>query len=171
VLVVTVVATVILERSKIGLGMMAVRDDEEAAGAMGVGPLTHKLTAFVVSAGLAALVGAAFAFFSVSYYPNYPFSVVWTFEAITVVFIGGLGTIAGPLLGAAFYVIGRDALPSDIEEFQVILFGLLFILVVLVLPGGLIEGGQRFLGWVSKIGTPPAAERQTGEMEKQGKEP
>ncbi len=57
VLVATVVATVLLERSKLGLGMMAVRDDEEAAAATGVGPLTHKLSAFVISAALAALVG------------------------------------------------------------------------------------------------------------------
>ena len=163
VLIATVVATVLLERSKLGLGMMAVRDDEEAAAATGVGPLTHKLSAFVISAALAALVGASFALFSVSYYPNFPFSVVWTFEAILVVFIGGLGTIAGPLLGAAFFVILRDTLPSDIEEFQVIVFGLLFISVVLLLPGGLIEGGQRVLGWVSRKGTPPTTERETGE--------
>jgi branched-chain amino acid transport system permease protein len=168
VLVVTIIATFLLERSKLGLGMMAVRDDEGAAGATGVGPLRHKLSAFIISAALAALVGAAFAYFSVSYYPNYPFSVVWTFEAITVVFIGGLGTVAGPLIGAAFFIIGRDAMPSDIEEFQVIVFGILFIIVVLLLPGGLIEGGQRFLGWVSRKGASPTTERETGE--RKGKE-
>jgi branched-chain amino acid transport system permease protein len=143
--------------------MKAVRDDEEAAGATGVGPLAHKLGAFVVSAALAALVGASFAFFSVSYYPSFPFSVVWTFEAILVVFIGGLGTVAGPLLGSAFFVILRDVLPADIEEFQAISFGLLFILVVLLLPGGLIEGGQRVLGWASRKDAPPTTERETGD--------
>jgi branched-chain amino acid transport system permease protein len=168
VLVVTLIVSVWLRRSKVGLGMMAVRDDEEAAGASGVGALRHKLMAFVVSAALAALAGASFAYFSVSYYPNFPFSVVWTFEAITVVFIGGLGTIVGPVVGSAFFVILRNVLPSNIEEFQVVLFGVLFILVVLLLPGGLVEGGQRLLGRLSRNDTPPSAENEM-EQAKEGK--
>ncbi len=143
VLVVTVVVSLWLRRSKVGLGMMTVRDDEEAARATGVNAFAHKMIAFVVSASLAALAGTAFAYFSVSYYPSFPFGVIWTFEAILVVFIGGVGTIAGPLLGAVFFIVGRDALPTDIDEFQVVLFGLLFIVVVLLLPGGLIEAVER----------------------------
>lgn len=169
VLVVTVIVSVLLKNSKLGLGMMAVRDDEEAAGASGVGPLRHKLSAFVISAALAALAGATFAYFSVSYYPNFPFSVVWTFEAITVVFIGGLGTIVGPIVGSAFFVILRDTLPSNIQEFQVVLFGVLFILVVLLLPGGLVEGGQRLLGSLTRSQAGRAPDAKTGET-KEGKE-
>lgn len=169
VLVFTVLVSIWLKQSKLGLGMMAVRDDEEAAGATGVGPLWHKLSAFVISAGLAALAGATFAYFSVSYYPSYPFSVVWTFEAITVVFIGGLGTIAGPVVGSAFFVILRDTLPSGIEELQVVMFGLLFILVVLLLPGGLVEGGQKLLGLLSRRGDRPAPEKETAK-EEEGKQ-
>lgn len=169
VLVVTVLVSMWLKRSKIGLGMMAVRDDEEAAGATGVGPLRHKLTAFVISAALAALVGGSFAYFSVSYYPNFPFSVVWTFEAITVVFIGGLATIVGPVVGSAFFVILRNVLPSGIEEFQVVLFGMLFILVVLLLPGGLVEGGQKLLKRLSSNDRSSIKENET-EQAKEGKE-
>jgi branched-chain amino acid transport system permease protein len=169
VLVVTVIASAWLKRSKMGLGMMAIREDEEAAGAAGVGPLQHKLIAFVASAALAALAGSSFAYFSVSYYPNFPFSVVWTFEAITVVFIGGLGTIAGPVVGSAFFVVLRNTLPSNIEEFQVVLFGVLFILVVLLLPGGLVEGGQRLLGMTSRRDSSPPTETNT-ETTKEGKE-
>ena len=166
VLVVTVIVSVWLKGSKLGLGMMAVRDDEEAAGATGVGPLQHKLSAFVISAALAALAGGSFAYFSVSYYPNFPFSVVWTFEAITVVFIGGLGTIAGPVVGSAFFVILRDTLPSNIAEFQVVMFGVLFILVVLLLPGGLVEGGQKLLGLLFRREQQrPGTQRETAKKE------
>jgi len=168
VLVATVVVAVWLKQSKVGLGMMAVRDDEEAAGASGVGALTHKMIAFVTSAALASLAGSAFAYFSVSYYPNFPFSVVWTFEAILVVFIGGLGTIPGPLVGAAFFIILRSILPSGIEEFQVITFGLLFILVVLLLPGGLMEGWQRLLGRMSRGGTTRPMKETTATGRKEG---
>jgi branched-chain amino acid transport system permease protein len=150
VLVVTVAVSLWLRRSKVGLGMMAVRDDEEAAGATGVNAFAYKLAAFVISAALTALAGATFAHFSVSYYPNFPFSVLWTFEAILVVFIGGIGTISGPLIGSAFFVVGRDFLPSDIEEFQAVLFGVLFIVVVLLMPGGLTQAAQQLLKKASR---------------------
>ena len=146
VLVATVVVSLWLKHSKLGLGMMTVREDEEAARATGVNAFAHKMAAFVISAALAALAGSAFAYFSVSYYPNFAFSVVWTFEAILVVFIGGIGTLAGPLLGSVFFIVGRDLMPTDVDEFQVVFFGLLFIVVVLLLPGGLSEAAGRLLG-------------------------
>lgn len=80
-LVAAVCVSVWLERSRLGLGMMTVREDEEAAKATGVDVFSHKLAAFVISAAVATLAGSAFAYFSVSYYPNFAFSVIWTFEA------------------------------------------------------------------------------------------
>jgi branched-chain amino acid transport system permease protein len=145
VLLVTVVVTLWLKNSKVGLGMMTVREDEEAARATGVNAFAHKMTAFIISAALAALAGGAFAYFSVSYFPNFAFSVIWTFEAILVVFIGGIGTIIGPLLGSIFFIVGRDLMPTDVGEFQVVFFGLLFIVVVLLLPGGLTEAAERLV--------------------------
>lgn len=145
-LVATVAVSLWLKHSKLGLGMMTVREDEEAAKATGVNAFAHKMAAFVISAALAALAGSAFAYFSVSYYPNFAFSVLWTFEAILVVFIGGIGTLAGPLLGSVFFIVGRDLMPTDVDEFQVVFFGLLFIVVVLLLPGGLSEAAGRLLG-------------------------
>ena len=145
VLLTTVAVSLWLKHSKVGLGMMMVRDDEEAAKATGVNSFAHKMIAFVISASLAGLAGSAFAFFSVSYYPNFAFSVLWTFEALLVVFIGGIGTIVGPLFGAVFFMVGRDLLPTGIGEFQVVLFGLLFIVVVLLMPGGLTEAAGRLV--------------------------
>ncbi len=164
VLVVAVAVSVWLKNSKVGLGMMAVRDDEEAAAATGVGPLFHKMVAFVVSAALAGLAGAAFGYFTASYYPSFPFSVLWTFEAILVVFIGGVGTIAGPLIGSVFFVVGRDILPTDIGGYHVLIFGALFILVVLLLPGGMSEAAQRVIQRVSTKGTQTPKESKKKEM-------
>jgi branched-chain amino acid transport system permease protein len=145
-----VLVAMVLRRSVVGLGMMATRDDEEAAGAVGVDVLAHKLAAFAISAALTALAGGAFAFFSVSYYPTFPFTVAWSFEPILVTFVGGIGTVVGPLLGSAFFVVGRDTLASNFEGFQVIAFGVLFIVVVLLVPGGMVEGVQRISAWVVK---------------------
>jgi branched-chain amino acid transport system permease protein len=155
VLLSTILVSVWLRHSKVGLGMMAIRDDEEAAGATGVNPFAHKMIAFVTSASLAAVAGSAFAYFNASYFPNFPFSVVWTFEAILVVFIGGIGTVVGPILGSVFLVIGRDALPSGMDEFQVVTFGLLFIAAVLLFPGGLTDAAQRLLGRATKQSPSP----------------
>ncbi len=148
--VTTVVVAMLLRRSVVGLGMMATRDDEEAAGATGVDVLAHKLAAFALSAALTALAGGAFAFFNVSYYPQFPFFVGWSFEPILVTFVGGIGTIVGPLLVSVFFVVGRDLLAGSFEGFQVIAFGVLFIVVVLLVPGGMVEGAQRISAWVVK---------------------
>lgn len=161
VLATTVVVSLWLKHSKVGLGMMTVRDDEEAAKATGVNAFAHKMIAFVISACLAALAGSAFAYFSVSYYPNFAFSFIWTFEAILVVFIGGIGTIVGPLLGSVFFIVGRDVMPTDIDEFQVVLFGLLFIVVVLLLPGGLTEAAERLMKGTRRRNTKTTADEPT----------
>jgi branched-chain amino acid transport system permease protein len=58
-------------------------------------------------------------------------------------YIGGVGTVHGPVLGAIFYVILREVLALQWVEFHLIIFGVLFILVVLFLPGGLVEAWQR----------------------------
>lgn len=142
--------SMLLRRSVVGMGMMAVREDEAAAGATGVDVLAHKLSAFAISASLAALAGSAFAYFSVSYYPSFPFTAVWSFEIILVAFVGGIGTIVGPLIGSAFFVLGRDQLAGSFEGFQVVAFGVLFIVVVLLVPGGMVEGAQLTRDWVVK---------------------
>jgi branched-chain amino acid transport system permease protein len=128
-----------LSRSKLGLGMMAVREDEAAARSIGINVFMHRLAAFVLSATLAGFVGAAFAFYHVSYYPSYTFGPEWTFDALLVTFVGGIGTLAGPLVGAGFFVLIRDILASNLVHVHLIIFGIIFILVVLILPGGLVE--------------------------------
>jgi branched-chain amino acid transport system permease protein len=141
VLCVAVVA--LLVPARVGLGIRAVREDEAAAEASGVSAMRHKLLALAVSTALAGLAGGAFAYYHVSYYPQHTFSPVWTFDAVLMSFVGGVGTVHGPVLGALFYVILKEVLALRWVEFHLIIFGVLFILVVLFLPGGLVEGWQR----------------------------
>lgn len=141
VLCVAIVA--VLARSRLGLGMQAVREDEAAAEASGVGAFRHKLLALAVSTALAGLAGGAFAYYHVSYYPQHVFSPAWTFDAVLIAFIGGVGTVHGPVLGALFYVILKEVLAVKLVELHLLIFGALFILVVLFLPGGLVEAWSR----------------------------
>lgn len=137
--VATVAATWVLYRSRFSLGILAVREDEDAAQASGVRALPHKLGALVLSSFFAGLAGATYAFYQVSYYPAAVFSPGWTFDALLITFIGGVGTIVGPILGAVFYIVVRERLAVTLVNVHPLIFGTLFILIVLVFPGGLID--------------------------------
>jgi branched-chain amino acid transport system permease protein len=141
--VVSMVVAYVLLHSRLGLGILAVREDEEAAEATGVDARLHKLAALAISSLLAGLAGATFAFYHVSYYPEFAFSPHWTFDAVLITFIGGLGTLIGPLVGAVFYVLIRDQLAVNLVNVHQVIFGILFIVVVLALPGGLVDLSSR----------------------------
>jgi len=132
-----------LVNSKWGLGMMAVREGEDAAESLGISALKHKLLALSVSAFFAGLVGGAFAYYHVSYYLNMPFSPEWTFDPMMMAYIGGTGTIIGPIIGSVFFVSIKQLLVWNVGEYHLIIFGVLFILIVLFLPGGLVEVWQK----------------------------
>src|SRR5687767_5425355 len=122
-------AAYLLLHSRLGLGILAVREDEEAAQATGVDALRHKLVALAISALFAGLAGATFAYYHISYYPELAFSPHWTFDAVLITFIGGLGTLIGPVLGAVFYVLVREQLAVLLVNVHQVIFGVLFIVV------------------------------------------
>ncbi len=136
-------AAYLLLRSPWSLGILAVREDEGAAQATGVHVLGHKLLALALSSFFAGLAGGLFAFQQISYYPSAPFGPEWTFDALLITFIGGLGTLAGPIIGAIFYILVREELAVNLVQIHQMIFGILFILIVLIFPGGLVEGWER----------------------------
>ena len=140
---VAVLAVAALGSSRLGLGMQAIREDEDAAEASGVGALKLKLLALVLSTALAGLAGGLFAYYHISYYPAHPFSPHWTFDSLLITFIGGVGTVHGPVLGALFYVFLREYLAIRWVDFHLLIFGALFVAIVLLLPGGLVEAVAR----------------------------
>jgi branched-chain amino acid transport system permease protein len=139
----SVLAVAVLAGSRLGLGMRAIREDEEAAEASGVDALRLKLTALALSTGLAGLAGGLFAFYHISYYPSHPFGPHWTFDALLMTFIGGVGTLHGPVLGAALYVVLKEYVALRWVDFHLLIFGALFIAIVLLLPGGLVQAAER----------------------------
>lgn len=136
----TVAAVYILSHSKPGLAMVAVKEDEDTAEATGVNTLKYKIIALALSAFIAGLAGGAFAFFHVSYYPGHAFSVHWTFDALFITYIGGIGTILGPVVGTLFYIGLRELFPYVLpQDIHTIVFGVLFVVVILAMPRGLVD--------------------------------
>jgi len=146
----TIAATYLLLRSPWSLGILAVREDEEAAQATGVHVLRHKLLALALSSLFTGLAGGVFAFQQISYYPYAPFSPHWTFDALLIAFIGGQGTLIGPIIGAIFFVFVRDKLSVNLVDVHQVIFGVLFILIVLIFPGGLVEVWDRLKKTLSR---------------------
>jgi branched-chain amino acid transport system permease protein len=140
---VSVCAIAFLSTSRLGIGMQAIREDEEAAEASGVSALRLKLTALALSTGLAGLAGGLFAYYHISYYPSHAFGPHWTFDALLMTFIGGVGTVGGPILGAVLYVLLKEQLAVRWVDFHLLIFGALFMAIVLLLPGGLLQASQR----------------------------
>ncbi len=135
----SVLAVAALAGSRLGLGMQAIREDEDAAEASGVGALGLKLRALALSTALAGAAGGLFAYYHISYYPSHPFGPNWTFEALLMTFIGGVGTLHGPVLGAVLYVFLKEYLTVRWVDFHLLIFGVLFIAIVLIFPGGLVQ--------------------------------
>ena len=139
----SVVVVAAIAASRIGIGMQAVREDEHAAEATGVNALALKVIALASSTALAGLAGGLFAYYHISYYPQHPFGPHWTFDALLITFIGGVGTLHGPVVGAVFYVFLKEYLALRWVDFHVLIFGALFVVIVLLLPGGLVEAAGR----------------------------
>jgi branched-chain amino acid transport system permease protein len=135
----SVLAVAALAGSRLGLGMQAVREDEDAAEATGVSSLGLKLRALALSTALAGAAGGVFAYYHISYYPAHPFGPGWTFDALLMTFIGGVGTLQGPVLGAVLYVFLKEYLTVRWVDFHLLIFGALFVAIVLIFPGGLVQ--------------------------------
>jgi branched-chain amino acid transport system permease protein len=134
--VVTVVACVLLVRSRFGLALTAVRDDAIAAASSGVDVRAAKRLVFVIAGGGAGLAGALLALTNLRVQPDGMYSVQWTAFVIFIVVIGGVGTIEGPIIGAALFWITRQLL-SDFGSLYLIGVGIVAVLFVLFAPRGI----------------------------------
>ena len=123
--------------SRSGLGMRAVKDDEDAASTLGVQPLRYKMVAFVVSAAMAGLAGAVYGQYVLYLNPEATLSVTWTIDTLVVVILGGMGTMAGPLFGAGLFLLLDNVLASFIGSLATTIEGVVIVLFVLFLPYGL----------------------------------
>lgn len=123
-------------RSRFGLALKAIRDSEPASESLGVKVAATKWAMYIASALGCGLVGALAFITKLRVSPDSAFSLDWTTTMLFIVIIGGIGTIEGPIIGAAFY-FGLRWLLADYGSFYLITLGVLAIVIVLRLPQGL----------------------------------
>ncbi len=128
-----------LSSSRFGYGLIAIREDEDAAAAMGINTPLYKTIAFSVSGGLAGLVGGVFAYWITFIDPEGVFKVNTTIQMIIMAVFGGAGTVAGPLLGALVLSSVSELLSTQLVSLAELVNGLIVIFVVLFMPRGLAE--------------------------------
>jgi branched-chain amino acid transport system permease protein len=139
-----------LMRSRLGLGLMAVRDNELAATSIGVDVWRNRFAAFVVSAFGCGLAGAAHFTGTMYVSPESGFDVNWVVAMMFIVIIGGIGTIEGPIVGTVVYFALREgfaALAGVSGSWYLVAMGMVAIAVMLVAPRGLWGWARERFGW------------------------
>ena len=152
-MVVTAVAAfavnVYFERSGFGLDAMSVREDEDAATALGVPTTRVKVIIFVVSAVFPAIVGGLTAWNRSYIDPASAFDPTLDLQTIVFVLFGGIGTLWGPLIGSAVLMAVSEVFLVDLPTFKLALYGAVVIGTVLLFPGGVISLANR-IGWLKR---------------------
>ena len=140
ILILAVVTSWFVRHSKYGLELLAIRDDEDRARGLGVRTWLVKLSAFVLSAFFVGMCGAVWAYYLGSIYPNTAFDAQFDVLIALMAFLGGLGTIVGPLLGALILQPVTQYLTIAIGQsgLNLVVEGVIFLAVILLLPQGIV---------------------------------
>jgi branched-chain amino acid transport system permease protein len=156
ILVMTVLVFVLcraLLSSRFGYFWQAIREDEEAARAVGVATFRYKMIAVTVSAGLTSFAGVFYAFYYNNLFPEQVFSIGRSIEIILGPIIGGIGTLFGPILGAFLLTGLAETMTEiltragvDVPGAKQVFYGVCLLLVVVVMPDGVWPWLSRKLG-------------------------
>jgi len=164
----TVLVCYWIPKSKFGLALFSIREDEEVAAAFGIHVNRNKMAAYVLSSFFPALLGATYAWYSAFIDPEVVFGTDKALLPVTMVMMGGTGTFLGPIMGAIFMMIIEEFLwtstwlPVWIKTLHLTMLGLILAAIGIFSPGGLVTlppfakfftwiGLGRFLGASHKI--------------------
>jgi ABC-type branched-subunit amino acid transport system permease subunit len=128
--------------SKYGLSLIAIRDDEDRALSLGIQAGRYKLIAYVLSSFFIGMVGAVLIYYTGTVYPYSAFNSNFNVFVAVITFVGGFGTVIGPIVGGLLLVPLQQYLNTQFgagaANFGLVVFGTILLLTVLVLPGGIV---------------------------------
>lgn len=135
--VVAVAASILIRRSTLGLALMAIREDEDAASDLGVNPYRAKLLAHAIAATLTGMAGGVYARYAAFIHPQGVFAFNISVAILLMPIIGGVGTIWGPVIGAVIYGLVHEEVVASFPQLHLLLYGSLLILIVFFEPRGI----------------------------------
>ncbi len=165
-LIVALATSAYVRRSRFGLGLLAIRDDEGKAEMVGVNTTLYKVLAFGLSAYFVALGGGIWSYFSTHISPVFAFDILIGVDMILMTMLGGLGTLWGPVLGAFILIPASDIILFTFgsSQIHIAIFGALMLAIILFLPRGILPTIQDFLASRSARGSAFAGARAVAEM-------
>lgn len=131
------VGTVLILRSRLGWALRCIEQNEDASTVLGINTLTAKVAAFVASAAPAGLAGAIYATWIGYIDPTDVFDDLLSVKPIVMAFLGGVGTIAGPVFGAAIFVALEELVWRNVLNFHAGILGIIIVCLLVFIPGGL----------------------------------
>jgi branched-chain amino acid transport system permease protein len=153
----TIAIAWLVRRSRFGLQLRAIRDDEDRARGLGVKAMRVKLSAFLISGTITAMIGAIWFYYINQVDPQTGFDPIFDLTLVLMAFLGGYGSIAGPVLGALIIeplTLWLNTQPQFSGYLSEILLGAIFLIVVLFLPRGIIPTAAELITKVRTRGRP-----------------
>ena len=133
-------------RSRLGLALMAMRNDPGASETCGVSVFRNKLYCYLISSFCTGITAGVLYLNMVFIQPYKAFGIDWTVALLFIVIIGGIGTIEGPIIGAVIYVLLQQYL-SDYASVSMLVLGVVAIIIMLIAPKGIMGTIQEKLGF------------------------
>jgi len=148
-LVITTMTVAWISRSRFGFGLIAIRENEEAAAVMGVNTTLYKILGFALCSIFAAIAGGIHAYWITYLDPTSAFDITLNVKMIIMAVFGGPGTIFGPVLGAFVLSAISEVLATKVTSLAGIFFGLVIVAAIVFMPRGLADLVRRFRqqGW------------------------
>lgn len=163
VLILAIVLTATIDRNAFGLRLRALREDERAAGTLGVNTTNTKVKAFILSAIIPALLGGAYAWYLTYVEPSSIYSTEIELQTVAMAILGGVGTLWGPLVGGVLMSQISQALSTKFPQTHLMIFGALIVVLLLALPRGIVPTFADYLkrrGKPAETGPAPLAQSE-----------
>lgn len=148
-LAITTLCIWVISRSRFGYGLIAIRENEDAAAVMGINTTLYKVLAFALSGFFSALAGGIQAYWITFLDPGSAFDIVLNIKMIIMAVFGGAGTVLGPIVGALSLSAVSEILASRVTSIAGLFFGVVIVAAVVLMPRGLTDmlARIRHLGW------------------------
>ena len=131
--------TVLVDRSRLGFGLRCISQNEDAADMVGIAVERYKTAAYTLSAVYCGTVGAIYASWVSYIAPDDAFSILLTLKVPVMAMLGGLGTVYGPVLGSAAFVLLEETVWARFLDLHQAILGVIIVLLIFFLPGGLLR--------------------------------